>query len=114
MVILTLLGEYLKRYHDDFRIELEGKKEGIDRFLQINNISVSHDKSGLVYLDESQNKWGLEARVYFKHENNIPNELSTEVRKNPVYRSEYPYRISQNQLVKPLLTNDGFKLGQNP
>lgn len=100
---------------DDFFIEVEGKPQPLRHFIEEYNskmnAGITMHTDGICQLNEDVNKWGLEFRVY---KNIRPNPLlGNKFHKNNMIRHpEYEYRLSDNDLVEPLLY-DGFDLGQN-
>lgn len=99
---------------DDFFIEVEGKPNQLNKFIVEYNSQtgarVTINTDGICVLGDVD-KWGLEFRVYTNERPSPP--LRNKFHKNTTVRhSEYEYRLSDNDLVKPLLFN-GFHLGQN-
>lgn len=52
-------------------------------------------------------KWGVELRLYLNHR---PDFLP--VTSNRAYRSEYPYRINDNNLIREMF-DIGYRIGVN-
>lgn len=99
---------------DDFFIEVEGKADKIKKFIEKYNskmgTSITMQTDGICVLG-NVNKWGLEFRVY-TNLRPLP-ILGNKFHKNDDIRhNEYKYRLSENELVEPLLY-DGFCFGRN-
>jgi hypothetical protein len=60
-----------------------------------------------------ENKWGIELRIYFVSDNDIPQPLQELAKNNSRHGYEqYDKRISNNSFIWQLFQN-GFRLGQN-
>lgn len=100
---------------DDFFIEVEGKTENLNKFIASYNSEMNENitmyTDGVCKLDDYVDKWGLEFRLY-TNERPRP-RLGNRFHKNRlIHHAEYEYRLSDNELVRPLLY-DGFRLGRN-
>lgn len=99
---------------DDFFIEVEGRPGKLEKYIEKYNsvmdrpISMSTD--GVCVLNDSDDKWGLEFRLYANERPQPP--LHKKFRRNHTYRPEYKYRFNSNKAIKQLLS-DGFNLGYN-
>ncbi len=99
---------------DDFYIEIEGNKDKLLNFISQYNhetgCAITLQNDGIRKLSRDDNKWGLEFRLYT---NERPQPLlGNKFHKNPVYHTEYMYRLSDNKLIRALLYK-GFHLGHN-
>lgn len=95
-------------------IEAEGKESTIRKFVFDYNSSYSPriaiGDEGIICLDESKNKWGLELRCYFDDASGFPD--GNLVTRNRVYRSEYPFRFNDVNVIRELF-DLGYRIGQN-
>lgn len=111
MLSASQLDSFIKGNGDHIFIEAEGKLSTLTNFFMEYNSSyspeISKNADGIIFLDESANKWGLELRLYLNYSPNCDG-----VTKNTVYRSEYPYRINDNNLIKEMFTL-GYRIGAN-
>ena len=114
MGIAESIDNYFRDTNQAVFIEAEGKESTIRRFLEEYNntysprISISDD--GIISLDESKNKWGLELRCYFFYSDGFPDGI--QVTSNRVYRSEYPYRFNDVDVIWKLF-DLGYRIGEN-
>ena len=62
---------------------------------------------------DPENKWGIELRIYFVSDNNLPVPLQALAKNNSRYGYEmYDKRINNNHFIWMLFQN-GYRLGQN-
>ena len=112
---MSALSDFILNSGQHVLIEVEGKQRVIASFIDEYNkthLPISDSSEGIVLLEPDADKWGLEERVYLQTVSGIPSELKNRPKKNNAYKADYPYRISDNNLVSELLTN-GFHVGVN-
>ena len=111
MTLATRLDSFIKTTGDDVFIEAEGRPSRLTSFYAEYNSryspSIGNYTDGIIVLDESANKWGLELRLYLNHAPNFMN-----VTKNTVYRPEYSFRINDKDVIMELF-DLGYRIGQN-
>ena len=110
--LLDFLAD-LSENHKGFFIEVEGRAGAINRFLNDYNrthpILTMYDE-GIMTLSDNADKWGIELRLYVPYI--PPVSILNMFTKNTVYRSEYPYRLNNNDIIYNLF-NLGFTIGLN-
>ncbi len=109
----TELMEFLRT--EEVFIEVEGRPEKISEFIASYNYSynehLSEDAEGVIVLQESANKWGLELRLYVR--NKPPEALdSFDFKRNNAYRDQYAYRLNDNSVIQ-ILFEQGYRIGCN-
>ena len=106
------LLNYLKG--QTFFIEAEAKrsrmKNYIDEYNRIYGQSLSIDDDGIIALDETADKWGLELRLYVK--SCPPDDIRKRFTHNEAYRSDFSYRLNDNETIKWLFEK-GYRIGPN-
>ena len=111
MNIVEQLDEFIRENETDVFIEVEGRPSALHKFYEDYNRhynpTIDDDTDGVIALDDSADKWGLELRLYM-HEN--PDFLNTT--KNTVYRPEYAYRINDVDIIQGLFYL-GYRIGLN-
>lgn len=111
MSLATQLDLFIRQNMDHVFIEAEGKPSTLNNFYaNYNNLyspSISNQTDGIICLEESANKWGLELRLYLHI---LPSFIKTT--KNTVYRSDYPYRINDVNVIQELFSL-GYRIGMN-
>ena len=111
MTLAMQLDSFIKQKADHVFIEAEGKPSTLNKFFASYNslyapcITVPMD--GIICLEETANKWGLELRLYLHF---APTFIKTT--QNTVYRTDYPYRINDVELIKKMFTL-GYRIGLN-
>lgn len=106
----------------DFFIEVEGKRIRLEAFLHEynevhnENLFLNDDglqqPEGIILLDNNANKWSLEYRLYvYECTETILNRFN--FRSNRHYRKEYHYRMNNNNIIRSLLVNFGYRIGRN-
>lgn len=99
----------------NFFIEAEGKTRLLEKFIEEYNLThspcINLGSEGIIRLEDNSNKWGLELRLYVK---SCPPENLRILGFKPTstYRSDYPYRLNNNEIVKFLL-KQGYRIGVN-
>ena len=113
----SLYEELMKflSHEENFFIEAEAKPDCMSKFIERYN-STHRDQinllsEGIICLEHNANKWGLELRLYVK---SCPPESVRALgfSHNFAYRSEYHYRLNDNDAVRFLL-HKGYKIGAN-
>ena len=111
MSLATQLDSFIQQNEDSVFIEAEGKPSTLNNFFtDYNNLyspSISNQTDGIICLEEDANKWGLELRLYLHF---LPSFITTT--RNTVYRSDYPYRINDVDIIKELFSL-GYRIGLN-
>ena len=114
MTLAERIDEFFRETNQSVFIEAEGKESTISSFISNYNTSYSPSiaigDDGIICLDESKNKWGLELRCYFYDENGFPSGV--QVTHNRVYRAEYPFRFNDVDLIRELF-DLGYRIGKN-
>jgi len=113
---------YLNARKNSVWIEVEMRHKDKVRFdtkyTLLTGLSVPSNSSILPYYVWSANaapddKWGIELRIYFLSDNNLPLPLQALVKNNNRHWYEhYDKRINNNSFIWQLFQN-GYKLGQN-
>lgn len=102
---------FIRESGDEVFIEAEAKPSRLRSFYTKYNSmyspTINDSTDGIIVLEEDANKWGLELRLYL---HNCPSFVQTT--KNKVYRSEYPYRINDVDLIWELF-DLGYRIGIN-
>lgn len=114
MSLAEEIDEFFRGTGQNVFIEAEGKENTIRKFISEYNVHFSPQiaigNEGIICLDESKNKWGLELRCYFDDADQFPAwDLVTH---NTVYRPEYSYRFNDVALIRELF-DLGYRIGQN-
>jgi hypothetical protein len=111
MTLATKLDAFIKQKADHVFIEAEGKPSTLNNFFATYNSSyspcITAQTDGIICLEETANKWGLELRLYLHF---APTCIKPT--KNTVYRSDYPYRINDVKLINEMFTL-GYRIGLN-
>ena len=71
---------------------------------------LDEDDEGIILLSDDKDKWGLELRCYFQDRDGFPEGIQTT--SNRAYRSEYPYRFNDNEVIEELF-DLGYRIGLN-
>lgn len=115
--MINVLISYLQNLSfsgGSFFIEAEGKARAISNFITDYNFNHSDkidiNSNGIIVLEEDEDKWGLELRLYIP--DNPPVGMESLFTHNTVYRNEYKYRINNNRLIRILLEK-GYRIGLN-
>lgn len=110
MSLANQLDLFIRSNNDSIFIEAEGKPEKLANFIREYNAyyspSVNMNTDGIMVLGDVD-KWGVELRLYLNYR---PSFMS--VTGNRAYRSEYPYRINDNALIREMFEL-GYRIGQN-
>jgi hypothetical protein len=114
--------EYLSNHRNQVWIEVEMRHVDKKRFDKIYNDSTGLDVPTItdsfpyyVWAPDADpnSKWGIELRLYFVSDNNLPESLQTITKNNNRHGyEEYNKRINNNDFIFALFEN-GFHLGQN-
>ena len=111
MSIARDLDAFIKKNEYDIFIEAEGRPSRLRSFYQEYNSrynpTIGDDTDGIIALEESANKWGLELRLYLHHK---PDCVAST--RNTVYRSEYSYRINDTDVISEMF-DLGYRIGLN-
>ena len=111
MSLATQLDSFIKQNRDNVFIEAEGKPSTLTNFFTKYNSycspAITTQTEGIICLEEDANKWGLELRLYLHF-----NPTFIRVTRNTVYRSDYPYRINDVELIEKMFSL-GYKIGKN-
>lgn len=114
MSLAEKIANFFSTTRQSVFIEAEGKESTIIKFIDEYNTSFSPSidigDEGIICLDESKNKWGLELRCYFNDADGFPDGV--QITNNTVYRSEYSYRFNDLSIIKELF-DLGYRIGQN-
>lgn len=114
MSIAEQINEFFQRTGQKVFIEAEAKESRMENFIREYNSryspSIGLSSEGIISLDNNANKWGLELRCYFDDCNGFPSGIQTTV--NRVYRSEYPYRFNDVDVISELF-DLGYRIGVN-
>ncbi len=96
----------------DIFIEAEGRQSSLinffDRYNRQYAPTINNNTDGIISLDDTANKWGVELRLYLHAAPPFINST-----RNTAYRTEYQYRINDNDLIWGLF-NLGYRIGLNP
>ncbi len=111
--ILDFLDD-IKRSGGDFFIEAEAAPKTMQSFIDSYNAvqspAITMDSDGIIPLKPDVNKWGLELRLYV---NAVPPAgIRHLFSRNRTYKTEYAYRLNDNDIVWALFRN-GCKIGIN-
>lgn len=82
----------------------------IDGYNRTHNPIIDFNSEGIICLQDDANKWGLELRLYVPV--NPPAAISALFCRNRVYRSEYSYRLNDNNIIRELFEH-GCRIGLN-
>ena len=111
MSLAAQLDSFIKQNADHVFIEAEGKPSTLKNFFTSYNSlyspSISNQTDGIICLEETANKWGLELRLYLHYSPNFIHATSTSS-----YRNNYPYRINDKNLIEDLFIL-GYRIGLN-
>ena len=111
MSIARQLDCFIKANEPNVFIEAEAKPSRLKGFYNDYNAkyspSVSDHTDGIIVLEETANKWGLELRLYLHN-----NPDCIEATRNTVYRPEYSYRINDKEIIWELF-DMGYRIGIN-
>lgn len=114
MSLAEAVDQFFRETGQSVFIEAEGKESTIERFISQYNDRYSENldigDEGIICLDENKNKWGLELRCYFDDESGMPGGI--QVTSNRVYRSEYPFRFNDVDVIWDLF-DLGYRIGLN-
>lgn len=114
MTIAEQIAQFFQRTGQRVFIEAEAKESRMINFIEKYNSqyspSIGLSDEGIISLDNDANKWGLELRCYFDNRNGFPSGIQTTV--NHAYRSEYPYRFNDVDVISELF-DLGYKIGFN-
>jgi hypothetical protein len=105
------LAQFLRENDYAVFIEAEGRISRLQSFFSEYNSkfnpSIDEDTDGIIVLEDSADKWGLELRLYMHC---APDFLKVTTNSN--YRGEYQYRINDIELIWDLFEL-GFRIGLN-
>ena len=108
------IDQFFRRTGQSVFIEAEGKESTIRKFIDDYNFHhtpcISIGDEGIICMDENKNKWGLELRCYFDNADGFPSGV--QITSNRVYRSEYPYRFNDVEVIRELF-DLGYNIGMN-
>jgi hypothetical protein len=109
---LTLYGKFTALF-----LEAEVSPGAEPDFLREYMKLTGSDPRSSCNFQRQDNKWGLEARIYFDAPDWVPESLETlgyhvENRGGDGYRSSYTYRVNSQDLFWKLVRH-GYRLGEN-
>lgn len=111
MNIAEELDNFIKNNDSGVFIEVEGKpsvlKDFYERYNAQYSANINKTTDGVIELQDNANKWGIELRLYLHVK-----PTCIKATKNTVYRSEYPYRINDKEIIKELFRL-GYHIGRN-
>lgn len=111
--LLSFLQD-IKNQGFDFLIEAEARSRRMQSFInEYNNrynCNISLESEGVILLDPTDDKWGLELRLYVPI--TPPRSLIPPFCKNNIYKAGFTYRLSNNDIIQDLFDN-GLRLGNN-
>ena len=114
MTLAERIDQFFQETGQSVFIEAEGKESTIGKFISEYNAnyspSIAIGDEGIICLDESKNKWGLELRCYFDYDDGFPGGVP--VTRNRAYRSEYSFRFNDVNVIRELF-DLGYKIGEN-
>lgn len=114
MSVAQQIDQFFQSTRQHVFIEVEAKQSRIISFIREYNSrhtpSISISDEGIISLDNDANKWGLELRCYFYNCEGFP--AGIQVTSNRVYRSEYPYRFNDVDVIEELF-DLGYRIGLN-
>ncbi|MCI5935670.1 MAG: hypothetical protein MRZ65_09190 [Lachnospiraceae bacterium] len=114
MTVAEKLDDYIRMTGQDVFIEVEGKPDKIDAFINQYNFkyspAISRFVDGIITLQPDANKWGLELRLYLNDKDGLPKGLS--ITHNDAYRGNYSYRINDIGVIRELF-DLGYRIGLN-
>ncbi|MBQ9200624.1 MAG: hypothetical protein IJ141_10650 [Lachnospiraceae bacterium] len=114
MSIAEQLNDFFYRSGQKVFIEVEGTLPTVKKFLKEYNLRFNHDideyNEGIRILQNDANKWGVELRLYFNDDSEVPQNIK--VTHNRAYRSDYFYRINDVKLIKEMF-GLGYVIGKN-
>ena len=115
---LTYLNARKKKVWIEAEMRHKDKVRFDTKYISYTGLTVPANSSTLPYYVWSanaapQDKWGIELRIYFVSDINIPAPLQALAKNNSRYGYEqYDKRINNNSFIWQLFQN-GYKLGQN-
>lgn len=102
---------FIKNNDYNIFIEVEACPSSLEKFFNkyktMTGCQIDQNTDGVIALDESADKWGLELRLYLHQR---PDCISST--KNTVYRSEYSYRVNNVKIIQQLFSL-GYRIGLN-
>ncbi len=105
------LDYFIRNNDSNVFIEAEGRPSRLKNFFAEYNSKydpdIDNNTDGIIVLNESANKWGLELRLYLHHK---PDCIAST--QNNVYRVEYSYRVNDVDLIWDLFEL-GYRIGLN-
>lgn len=111
------LATYLTSSDRPIRLEAEGKRERLQRFIaeynNITGIDIDSHTDGIVLLQDDADKRGPELRVYFSDITNFPRKYSSYLRSNTIPENNYRHfvkRINNNNLINSIIKS-GLRIG---
>lgn len=114
MTAAEQIAAFFRRTDQRVFIEAEAREEKMMDFISAYNSRyspcISLSDQGIICLDNSKNKWGLELRCYFGDSNGFPEVV--QVTNNRAYRSEYPFRFNDVEIIWELF-DLGYRIGIN-
>ena len=109
--ILDFLND-IKSDGKDFFIEAEAKPVIMTTFINEYNRthapSITVNSDGIIVLQDNANKWSLELRLYVSVA--PPDDIAHLFGRNRVYKTDYPYRLNNNKLIRELYDR-GCRIG---
>lgn len=111
--VLDFLND-IKCNGESFFIEAEAIPRTMENFINEYNRThtpnITSNSDGIICLQADANKWGLELRLYVPV--TPPADIAELFGRNKVYKTEYTYRLNDNEIIRELFKN-GCRIGIN-
>ncbi len=116
---ITKLAAYLSSPARNVRMEAEGTRDTLQKFFEdyrhLTSEQLDFDTDGVVPLQDSADKWGLELRLYISDVTGFPDEYAQYLTSNTRFEERYrPYaaRLNSNSLIMQLIER-GLRIGDS-
>lgn len=114
MCLARQIDEFFRATGQNVFIEAEAKSSRMRNFLnEYNRIyqpNLDLASDGIIALEETANKRGLELRCYFHNRTDFPTGVN--VTANRAYRPDYQFRFNNGNVIRALFAL-GYRIGRN-
>ena len=114
MCLARQIDQFFRATGQSVFIEAEAKSSRMQNFLNEYNRNYQTNlvfaSDGIIALDETADKRGLELRCYFHNRTDFPTGVN--VTANRAYRPEYQFRFNNGEVIRALFAL-GYRIGAN-